>query len=281
MRDQKNLGWLSLAVGLLLLAETSGRQCVVLADDDLPPGELPFSGVMEERPHHLELISGKLFKVSTLRVAEEGYSYTSDDEGQTWQRGGPTVYCRGLTDVGGSMTFQRSAIRVQDGKHRGRIVLPYYLEMDGAHPDYSRKQRGGYALFKGKKITFETHTYVPEMAGTFFLLSDDEGKAWKKSKDYLVGYFKDGLMGHMSCEEPTVAELKDGRLLCYIRGTCGRILKSYSSGGGESWTKVDLTDLAMSNSPVMLKRLPRRGTWPWCGIKCRLMRSGKATGVAG
>ena len=42
-----------------------------------------------------------------------------------------------------------------------------------------------------------------------------------------------------------------------MRSTCGWILKSYSSDGGENWTKVELTDLAMSNSPAALKRLPK------------------------
>ena len=226
----------------------------------LPRGERPFEDVApHEGPEYMRLLSGKLFKVEPLGIQEEGYSYTSGDEGKTWERGGPTVYFRGLPGAGGSMTFQSSAIQIEEGKYRGRIVLPYYLEMDGAHPDYDREQRAGYALFKGKIIPLETHTHVPEMAGTFFLLSDDEGQTWKQSSSFLVGYFNDGHMGHMSCEEPTVAELKDGRLLCYIRSTCGRILKSYSSDGGESWTRVGLTDLAMSNSPCMLKRLPETG----------------------
>jgi len=247
--------WIALAI-VASLALCRGP---VVAGDDLPAGEIPFKAVDDERPRHMKLLSGKLFKIEPLRIQQRGHSYTSGDGGKTWDRGGLTIHCDGLPGVGGSMTFQSSAIQVQNGKYRGRIVLPYYLEMDGDHPDYDRKQRGGYALFKGEKIVLETHTHVPEMAGTFFLFSDDEGQTWKQSKGFLVGYFKDGHMGHMSCEEPTVAELKDGRLLCYIRSTCGRILKSYSSDGGKSWTKVELTGLAMSNSPAMLKRLPMTG----------------------
>ena len=56
-----------------------------------------------------------------------------------------------------------------------------------------------------------------------------------------------------------MVELQDGRLMCYMRSTCGRILKSYSSDGGQTWSKVELTDLAMSNAPCTIKRIPGSG----------------------
>ncbi|MFH0963487.1 MAG: sialidase family protein [Planctomycetota bacterium] len=218
-----------------------------LAEDKLATGELAFANVQNERPMYLRLVSGKLFRVSGE------CSETSSDDGASWVRGGRI----NPYGIGGALSD--SEIQLQSGTWKGRILVPYYLEMDGDHPDYSREQRGGYAVWKGEKILLETHTHVPEMAGSFMCYSDNEGATWNVSKGFLMGYFEDGRLGHWSCEEPVVAELKDGRVVCFMRSTCGRILKSCSSDGGVYWTKVKATDLAMSNSPCALARIPATG----------------------
>jgi hypothetical protein len=223
-----------------------------VGDEQLPKGEQPFADVEAERPNHLRLLSGKLYR------ERADHSETSTDEGETWQRGGrikPFKLGSKLNDV---------AVQLRSGTYRGRIVVPFYIGMYGNHPDYTTTGRGGYAIWKGKKILLETHTHIPEISGSFVCYSDDKGQTWlscvsDSGRGFMMGYFKDGHVGHLTCEEPVVAELKDGRLLCFMRSTCGRILKSYSSDGGETWTKVELTDVAMSNSPCMLKRLPKTG----------------------
>jgi len=215
----------------------------------LPTGERPFKDVERyERPEYLRLLSGKLF-----RVEERNYAATSEDDGETWTRSGR------INPYGIVHSLQDMEIQIQEGPYKGRILVPYYLEMDGQHPDYTREQRGGYAIWMGKTIPLETHTHVPEMAGSYVCYSDDEGQTWETSQGFLMGYLRDGHLGHWSCEEPVVAELKDGRIICFMRSTCGCILKSYSSDGGESWTKVETTDIAMSNSPGVLCRLPTTG----------------------
>ena len=203
----------------------------------------------------LKLLSGKRFK---MKRDDECYHATvSSDEGKTWQRQGNMVSRLGpLTNMG---CLEGVAIQIQNGTHQGRIAVPFYAEMDGEHADYTREMKGGYAIFRGKRILLQTHTHVPEMGGTFVMFSDDEGATWTQSKGFLMGYFRDGYMGHMTADEPTIAELKDGRLLCFMRGTGGCILKSYSSDGGEYWTKVETTDLANSNSPAFVARVPTNG----------------------
>ena len=218
-------------------------------EKNLPSGEQPFKDVEKyERPQYLRLLSGKFF-----RIEDENCAATSDDGGKTWTQGGrinPYNIGAHLNDV---------EIQIHNGPHRGRLVIPHYLGMHGDHPDYTREQRGGYAVWRGGKIRLETHTHVPELAGSFMCYSDDEGLTWRTSRGFLMGYFNDGHLGHWTCEEPVVAELKDGRLLCFMRSTCGCILKSYSSDGGETWTKVETTTLAMSNSPCALRRVPSTG----------------------
>ena len=212
----------------------------------LPPGELPAASPTERPP--LRLTSGLLFRY------DQTHAETSSDAGKTWVQSGDLTSMRGpINALGGA------AIQIQDGRYRGRIVVPMYLEMDGDHLDYSREERGGHAIWRGQRILLETHTHVPEMAGSFVAFSDDDGRTFQNSKGFLMGYFEDGHLGHASCEEPVVAELKDGRLLCFMRSTTGRILKSYSEDGGESWSKVESTEIAMSNSPCALKRIPTTG----------------------
>jgi hypothetical protein len=243
-RQQHRVSRVTLTVLALLI---SGKD---LAAADLPPGEIPFEGVEDELPQYLRLSSSKLFRTSGNQAQ------TSADNGKTWQPGGrinPLTIGWKLNSV---------AIQLQSGKHKGRIVVPFYHGMYAQHPDYTTTARGGYAIWKGKKILLETHTHIPEMSGSFVCYSDDEGRTWQscvnaQGRGFMMGYFKDGHLGHLTCEEPVVAELKDGRILCFMRSTCGRILKSYSSDGGHNWTKVQLTDLAMSSSPAMLKRLPK------------------------
>ena len=203
-----------------------GESYSALAEDGMPKGEMPFAGVKDERPQYLRLLSGQLFRV------QGKHSGTSADGGNTWQQGGrinPFQLGWKLNDV---------AIQLQSGPHKGRIMIPYYLGMYGKHPDYDRKERGGYVWWKGKLILLETHTHYPEMSGSFVCHSDDEGKKWNCSassdaRGFMVGYIKDGHLGHWTCEEPVIVELKDGRILCFMRSTCGRILKSYSEDGGD------------------------------------------------
>ena len=164
-----NLGYAGalMWIGLWTVVPLAGVSSDAWAEDILPPGEVPFADVQDERPHYLRLQSGKLFRV------KENHSETSADDGETWKRGGwanPFTLGSKLNDV---------AIQLQSVSYKGRIVIPFYLLMRGVHPDYSRAQRGGYAIFKGKKIVFETHAHIPEMSGSFVCYSDDEGKTWK------------------------------------------------------------------------------------------------------
>ena len=271
---RKNAGPL-MGCTLVLTYVVVACQTLVAAETDegLAEGELSFAKFESERPLFLRLLSGKLFRV------RDNHAETSSGGGQTWQQGGrvnPYQLGWKLNDV---------AIQLQAGSSRGRILVPLYLGMYGRHPDYTTEQRGGYAIWKGNKIRLETHTHIPEMSGSFVCYSDDEGQTWhscvsETGRGFMVGYLNDGHMGHLTCEEPVIAELKDGRILCYMRSTCGRILKSYSEDGGEHWMKVQLTDIAMSNSPCALQRIPGTGdlVMVWNQMSAEEIRKGYRRG---
>lgn len=110
----------------------------------------------------------------------------------------------------------------------GRIVLP------------SHGVVGGGAFAFNKQLE------------SFMYLSDDEGRTWKRSTDTLNAIGR-------GCHEPSLVELKDGRLLCYIRTTNQCIYQSTSSDGGDHWTKPEPTDLIAPDSPPLLRRIPKTG----------------------
>jgi hypothetical protein len=61
------------------------------------------------------------------------------------------------------------------------------------------------------------------------------------------------------CEEPTVVELKDGRLLMHLRTELGRIYRSFSKDQGLSWTRPEAMQIAASCTPHMIRRIPSTG----------------------
>jgi sialidase-1 len=82
--------------------------------------------------------------------------------------------------------------------------------------------------------------------------SDDEGKTWQYAQPIEVP-------GGRTCEEPAVVELKDGRLLMYIRTHIGPIFQCLSSDQGATWSVPRPTTLAHPTSPMQLRRLPSTG----------------------
>ena len=82
-------------------------------------------------------------------------------------------------------------------------------------------------------------------------MSDDGFQTWKKSAEMTAP----GRGAH----EPTVVELKDGRLLCFLRTTQGRIYKVYSSDQGETWSEPEATAFPAPDAESLLVRIPSTG----------------------
>ena len=77
------------------------------------------------------------------------------------------------------------------------------------------------------------------VAGCHF--SDDRGESWQDCGNWVDL----PLRGAM---EPHVAELRDGRLLMYLRTQLGAVFQSTSSDGGESWSAAQTTALRAPES---------------------------------
>jgi sialidase-1 len=89
---------------------------------------------------------------------------------------------------------------------------------------------------------FVSHCYI----------SDDDGKTWRNGKGH-VDAPKRGAM------EPEVVELNDGRILMIVRTQLGYIGKSYSSDGGDTWSKLESLGVRAPEAPSTLRRVPSTG----------------------
>lgn len=94
--------------------------------------------------------------------------------------------------------------------------------------------------------------------------SDDQGMSWKMgetvpSPDSII------------TQEPGVIELKDGRVMMFIRASGGEQYRSYSSDNGVSWTYAEPSGIKSPISPASIKRIPKTGdlllVWNNNGVK--------------
>lgn len=83
-------------------------------------------------------------------------------------------------------------------------------------------------------------------------ISDDDGKTWRKGRE-AVDAPRRGAM------EPGVIELRDGRVMMYLRTQLGLIGKAYSRDGGETWTAMESLGLVAPEAPATCGRIPATG----------------------
>ena len=79
----------------------------------------------------------------------------------------------------------------------------------------------------------------------------DDGATWLQGERIAVP--------GQSLEEPTVVELKDGRVLMYIRTTAGPIFQCFSADQGVTWSTPEPSPLIHPTSPMQLRRIPSTG----------------------
>jgi len=151
------------------------------------------------------------------------YLTTSADEGETWSR---DLQINETGTLGHICQRGDTALVLSSG----RILVPVY------------------GLFGG-------------MCASFMYYSDDAGSTWLRSYGEIS--IKLGEAGrtyaYADFEEPAVAELRDGRLLCFGRTRLGQLYQSFSEDQGITWSEPEPTGLASSYSPASLKTIPETG----------------------
>ncbi len=148
----------------------------------------------------------------------------STDEGKTW---GELAVC--ITDeVGYYVLNNDRAVQLRSG----RLVLPVAWHQGPGKP---RDTAGVIMCY----------------------LSDDNGKTWRRSQSAFKVYGPDGQ--RVTAQEPGVIELKDSRLMMFIRTNAGSQYICYSRDQGETWSKAKPSDLASPLSPASIERVPWTG----------------------
>lgn len=175
-------------------------------------------------PSFLRLADGRiaLFYLRKQSLSDcRVYLRYSSDEGQRW-----TAPALCIDELGYFVLNNDRAVQLKSG----RILLPVALH---------RGADGKYAS-RGTAMTYA---------------SDDSGKTWRRSQTVLEAppATKAGL------QEPGVVELRDGRLLMWIRTQMGHQWVSWSTDQGENWSAPYPSGIVSPLSPASMKRIPKTG----------------------
>ena len=92
----------------------------------------------------------------------------------------------------------------------------------------------------------------PQLVSLCFY-SDDNGRTWYRSQGEV------SLMSNSTAEEPGIIELRDGRIMMWMRTSLGHVYRAYSSDGGETWSKAESMGIVSPQSPQSIKRIPNSG----------------------
>ena len=199
----------------------------------------------------------------TANYKTRGFYYAaSTDDGKTWTGGIPM-------DIPREFDLDKGVGHVLWGGFTqlstGRLIEPAYWFFGGRNaevtpvtPSPVTATIGGHVM----KRVADGHTYEAAMAGCYVYYSDDMGETWNRCTGSITVWplpNEDNQGGFGAATEPVIIELKDGRVMMFVRTTVGRLYQSYSEDGGEHWTLGKPTDLASGEVPCWLNRLKTTG----------------------
>ena len=205
----------------------------------------------------------------------------SDDDGQTWR---PSEVLRRLPIAGGVVALLDRGGEVQlfalvARKHNAgqRIAIDRFIDLwqlrssagrtiwsdpQKIFSGYIGSLQGALQLRSGR-IIVPFATAVPALregpptgsSVTTLVYSDDGGRSWLQSPANLKAPCEDTYNGsNYGAIEPTVLELKDGRVWMLMRTQTGYLYESYSNDG-VVWSEARPSRFHSSNSPAFLLRL--------------------------
>src|SRR5262249_25796508 len=127
-------------------------------------------------------------------------------------------------------------------------------------PGWYCNNHGRVLRLKSGRIVLPAHTpvtdgvvgspYSPKcLLHSLVFYSDDTFAPWKHSADTMTA---PGRGAH----EPSIVELKDGRLLCILRTTTGRLYHAFSNDEGNHWTKPEPTQFPAPDAEPLITRVP-------------------------
>lgn len=191
------------------------------------------------------------------------YFTTSNDDGSNWTSGSaidiPAIYD---LDKGFFVNFLWGNLLQLS---TGRLIAPAYWEIAGRHPGMPPAGTDPVAAtIQGQHKTrvADGHLYEAAMGGCYNYYSDDLGETWNICTGSMMVWplpSENNIGGFGVCWEPVVIELKDGRVMMFMRTNVGRIYQSFSEDGGETWLLPETTVLASGDVPCWLGRAKTTG----------------------
>ena len=106
------------------------------------------------------------------------------------------------------------------------------------------------------RILLATREYVDGVRWPYCLLSDDGGSTWHPGAHVPDPGLPERERLAQNVNEPSVAQLADGRLLMTMRSVSGGQFFSYSEDRGQSWSRPFLSPLRGACSPAAMQRVP-------------------------
>ena len=137
------------------------------------------------------------------------------------------------------------AMRSVDGGETWQDLQKLHDEWTGATRDMIQT-RDGRIVFTSMKMR-----HNPGRHTVLCYCSDDDGATWGPSNVIDLG----GNGHHDGATEGTIVELRDGRLLQYIRTNWGQFWRAVSADGGRNWHPYGPSGIEASSAPGMLERL--------------------------
>ena len=106
------------------------------------------------------------------------------------------------------------------------------------------------------RILLAAREYVDRVRWPYCLLSDDGGRTWHAGAHVPDPGLPERERLAQNVNEPSVAQLADGRLLMTMRSVAGGQFFAYSEDRGQSWSRPFLSPLRGACSPAAMQRVP-------------------------
>lgn len=201
----------------------------------------------------------------------------SDDGGQTWSDNDEII----VENEGGMNVMSVSLLRL----HNGDIAL-FYLRKNSTEDcipmmriskDEAKSwseaircitdKQGYFVLNNDRVIQLKDDRLLMSVA-----LHQLRGGKWSNKADLFCYYSDDnGLTWHSSSQvpdntdiitqEPGLVEMRDGRVMMYIRSSGGYQQMSFSSDRGETWSHIEASNIPSPLSPASIEKIPGSNDW--------------------